>query len=80
MTAGRWNGPLMGLLLLAAAALGASEWTTFRRIVLPNLGPAIISGCALAFAREVELPVDVIREQITARYVDGMLWIELPKK
>jgi sulfate transport system permease protein len=37
----------------AAASLGASEWTTFRRIVLPNLGPAIISGCALAFARAV---------------------------
>ncbi|MEA2711971.1 MAG: hypothetical protein QOF78_4572 [Phycisphaerales bacterium] len=33
-----------------------------------------------AFAREVELPHDVIKEQITARYVDGLLWIELPKK
>ena len=33
-----------------------------------------------AFAREVELPHDVIKEQITARYVDGMLWIGLPKK
>jgi sulfate/thiosulfate transport system permease protein len=37
----------------AAASLGAGGWTTFRRIVLPNLGPAIISGCALAFARAV---------------------------
>ena len=33
-----------------------------------------------AFAREVELPHDVIREGIAAKYVDGMLWIELPKK
>ncbi len=37
----------------AAFSLGAGGWTTFRRIVLPNLGPAIISGCALAFARAV---------------------------
>ncbi len=37
----------------AARSLGAGGWTTFRRIVLPNLGPAIISGCALAFARAV---------------------------
>jgi HSP20 family protein len=33
-----------------------------------------------SFAREVELPVDVHKEQIKARYTDGMLWIELPKK
>lgn len=33
-----------------------------------------------AFAREVELPLDVIQEAISAKYVDGMLWIELPKK
>ena len=33
-----------------------------------------------SFAREVELPLDVKKEQIHARYTDGMLWIELPKK
>jgi HSP20 family protein len=33
-----------------------------------------------AFAREVELPHDVVKERITARYLDGLLWIELPKK
>ena len=33
-----------------------------------------------AFAREVELPHDVQKEQITAKYNDGLLWIELPKK
>ena len=37
----------------AAHALGASPWTTFRSVVLPNLGPAIVSGAGLAFARAV---------------------------
>ena len=37
----------------AAASLGASSGATFRRIVLPNLLPAIASGAALAFARAV---------------------------
>jgi HSP20 family protein len=32
------------------------------------------------FARDVELPQDVQRDRIDARYKDGMLWIELPKK
>jgi len=37
----------------AAASLGASGPTIFRRIVLPNLMPAVLSGAALAFARAV---------------------------
>lgn len=37
----------------AAASLGASPMTVFRRIILPNLRPAILSGAALAFARAV---------------------------
>ena len=37
----------------AAHSLGASSRTTFARIVLPNLMPAIVSGAALAFARAV---------------------------
>ncbi len=37
----------------AAASLGARGHTIFRRIVLPNLLPAILSGMALAFARAV---------------------------
>jgi sulfate transport system permease protein len=37
----------------AAASLGASSATTFRRIILPPLRPAILSGAALAFARAV---------------------------
>jgi sulfate transport system permease protein len=37
----------------AAASLGASNLVIFRRIVLPALRPAILSGAALAFARSV---------------------------
>ena len=37
----------------AAYSLGASKATTFFRIILPNLVPAIVSGAALAFARAV---------------------------
>jgi sulfate transport system permease protein len=37
----------------AATSLGASGLATFRRIILPNLLPAILSGAALAFARSV---------------------------
>jgi sulfate transport system permease protein len=35
----------------AAASLGASRLETFRRVILPNILPAILSGVALAFAR-----------------------------
>ena len=37
----------------AAASLGASNFTTFRRVVLPNLRPAIFAGVALGFARSI---------------------------
>jgi sulfate/thiosulfate transport system permease protein len=37
----------------AAASLGAGRFAVFRRIVFPNLFPAILSGVALAFARAV---------------------------
>ena len=37
----------------AAASLGASRIATFRRVILPNLRPAILSGVALAFARAI---------------------------
>lgn len=37
----------------AAASLGASKTATFRRVILPNILPAILSGVALAFARAV---------------------------
>jgi sulfate transport system permease protein len=37
----------------AAASLGANNGVIFRRVVLPALRPAILSGAALAFARAV---------------------------
>jgi sulfate/thiosulfate transport system permease protein len=37
----------------AARSLGASDRTVFRRIVIPNILPGILSGVALAFARAV---------------------------
>lgn len=35
----------------AAHTLGASEWTTFRRVVWPAIAPATLSGALLALAR-----------------------------
>jgi sulfate transport system permease protein len=37
----------------AAASLGASRFTVFRRVILPSLIPAIAAGSALSFARGV---------------------------
>jgi sulfate transport system permease protein len=35
----------------AASVLGASGWTTFRKVVFPALRPAIVAGTLLTFAR-----------------------------
>jgi sulfate transport system permease protein len=37
----------------ASASLGAGRLTTFRRVILPSLVPAIAAGAALAFARAI---------------------------
>ena len=37
----------------ASASLGANRWQTFKRVVLPILIPALLTGFALAFARAV---------------------------
>jgi sulfate transport system permease protein len=37
----------------AAASLGASGFTTLRRIIIPTLAPAIFAGAALSFARGI---------------------------
>ena len=37
----------------AASSLGASSLTTFRRVILPSLFPAITAGAALSFARGI---------------------------
>jgi len=38
-------------LLAVARTLGASEWTVFRRIMLPLALPGVVAGAVLAFAR-----------------------------
>ena len=35
----------------AAASLGATRWQTFRRVIVPSILPAAITGGSLAFAR-----------------------------
>ena len=37
----------------AAKSLGATELQTFRRVILPNILPGVLSGVALAFAKAV---------------------------
>jgi sulfate transport system permease protein len=47
--------PILGDLDLeyeeAAASLGATRWQTIRRVVIPEVFPAVLTGFALAFAR-----------------------------
>ena len=38
----------------AAADLGANEWTTFRKVTLPLIAPAILAGALLAFALSID--------------------------
>ncbi|MCE9589179.1 MAG: sulfate ABC transporter permease subunit CysT [Planctomycetes bacterium] len=37
----------------AAASLGADRWQTFRRVIMPVLFPALLTGFGLSFARAV---------------------------
>ena len=70
----------------AAASLGASSWTTFRRVVLPTLGPAIASGTGLAFARAIGEYGSVVliggnipREtQVASQYIQQQIEIDRP--
>ena len=70
----------------AAASLGASNTTTFRRVVLPTLAPAILSGAGLAFARAVGEYGSVVliggnipREtQVVSQYIQQQIEIDRP--
>ncbi|CAM3081421.1 sulfate ABC transporter permease subunit CysT [Prescottella defluvii] len=70
----------------AAASLGASNWTIFRRVVLPILTPAIISGAGLAFARAIGEYGSVVliggnipREtQVASQYIQQQIEIDRP--
>lgn len=37
----------------AAMCLGANRWQTFSRVILPAIGPALLTGFAIAFARAI---------------------------
>jgi sulfate transport system permease protein len=37
----------------AATSLGATRWQIFRRVILPSVTPALITGFAMAFARGI---------------------------
>jgi sulfate transport system permease protein len=70
----------------AAASLGASNVTVFRRIVLPTLLPAILSGGGLAFARAIGEYGSVVliggnipgRTQVASQYIQQQIEIDRP--
>ena len=37
----------------AAASLGASRWTVFRRVTMPMIGPSLVAGFVLTWARAI---------------------------
>jgi sulfate/thiosulfate transport system permease protein len=65
----------------AAASLGASQFTVFRRIVLPTIAPAMAAGTTLAFARALsEFGSTVLisgnlpgKTQVAAVYIYGKI-------
>jgi len=57
----------------AARDLGAGSWTTFRRVTLPMIFPAILSGTLLAFVLSID---DFVVTNFTAGRVETFpLWI-----
>lgn len=70
----------------AAASLGSDNWTTFRRVVMPTLMPAIVSGTGLAFARAIGEYGSVVliggnipREtQVASQYIQQQIEIDRP--
>ncbi|WP_373864615.1 sulfate ABC transporter permease subunit CysT [Nocardia vaccinii] len=70
----------------AAVSLGASNWTTFRGIVLPSLVPAIVSGGGLAFARAIGEFGSVVliggnipgHTQVASQYIQQQIEVDRP--
>ncbi|GAB2675070.1 sulfate ABC transporter permease subunit CysT [Nocardia goodfellowii] len=70
----------------AALSLGADNWTTFRRIVLPTLAPAVISGGGLAFARAIGEYGSVVliggaiprKTEMASQYIQKQIEIDRP--
>jgi len=65
----------------AAESLGARRFAVFRRIVFPNLLPAVLSGVALAFARAVGEFGSIVlisgnipfRTEVSSVYISGQI-------
>jgi sulfate transport system permease protein len=69
----------------AAASLGAGNLTIFRRIVLPALAPALLSGAGLAFARAVGEYGSVVlisgntpQNQVASQYIADRIETDRP--
>ncbi|MGN9845204.1 sulfate ABC transporter permease subunit CysT [Nonomuraea sp. H19] len=70
----------------AAASLGAGSLQIFRRIILPNLVPAMLSGTALAFARSMAEIGSVVlisgnlpfKTQVASVYIFGQIETDNP--
>ncbi len=70
----------------AAASLGASNLTIFRRVLLPTLAPAVIGGGGLAFARAIGEYGSVVliggdipgRTQVASQYIQQQIEIDRP--
>src|SRR5580765_7063341 len=70
----------------AAASLGAGGVTIFRRVILPTLAPAMISGTGLAFARAIGEFGSVVliggniprHTQVASQYIQQQIEIDQP--
>ena len=70
----------------AAAALGAGPWTVARRLVLPALAPAVLSGGGLAFARALGEYGSVVliggnlpgQTQVASQYIQQLVEVGRP--
>ncbi|MGE4428346.1 MAG: sulfate ABC transporter permease subunit CysT [Solirubrobacteraceae bacterium] len=68
----------------AAASLGASNLTIFRRIILPTLMPAILTGAGLAFTRAIGEYGSVVligggipkRTEVASQYIQKQIEID----
>jgi sulfate transport system permease protein len=61
----------------AARVLGAGRWTTFRRVMLPALRPAIAAGALLAFSRALGEfgAIIIVSGNITGRTLTAPVYI-----
>jgi sulfate/thiosulfate transport system permease protein len=61
----------------ASRVLGAGRWTTFRRVMLPGLRPAIAAGSLLAFARALGEfgAIVIVSGNITGRTLTAPVFI-----